>query len=94
MNPWYIINDDPPAYVGPAIVLPDGFAVTVPTPFYKYRSAFTNDEDLLGGFRRSPTGTAVFDESTWNDQFETGLRLKLNMWLVGTVPNPDEVSRG
>ena len=50
------------------------------------RSAFTNDEDLMGGFRASPTGTAVFDERTWNDQFETGLRLKLNMCVSAHVP--------
>ena len=92
VNPWWIINDDPPVYVGPSLTIPDTFSVLVPTPFYKYRAPFTNDEDLLGGFRRSPTGGAVFDEKTWDDQFQTGLRLKVNMWLVGTVPNPDEFS--
>ena len=32
------------------------------------------------------------DERTWDDQFQTGLRLKLNTWIVGTVPSPDEPS--
>ena len=56
---------------GPALVLADTFSFVSPPPFYKFRSAFTNDEDLLGGLRRSPTGTAVFDEKTWDNQFET-----------------------
>ena len=92
VNPWYIINDDPPLYIGPSITIADDFSYFKAPPLYRYRAAFTNDEDLLGGLRRSPTGTAVFDEATWDAQFETGLRLKLNTWLVGTVPSPDEPS--
>ena len=30
-------------------------------PAFKYRGVFTNDEDLLGYFRRDPMGEAVFD---------------------------------
>lgn len=70
VNPWYIINDDPPAYQGPALVIPDAFSVIIPPPFYKFRCAFTNDEDLFGGLRASPTGTAVFggwtEEVPWS----------------------------
>ena len=39
VNPWYIINDDPPTYKGPSIVIADTFSTVVPPPFYKCERA-------------------------------------------------------
>ena len=64
VNPWYIINDDPPLYAGPSLAIADNFTLFVPSPYFTYRGILTNDEDLLGHFRASPTGTAVFGAAT------------------------------
>jgi hypothetical protein len=91
VNPWWIINDDPPAYRG-AVTLPPGFNVTAAPPAFKYRGLFFNDEDLLGYARASPSGGGVFDERTYDQLYQTALRLKANTVLPATNPFPDEAA--
>ena len=43
-------------------------------------------------WKASPLGQTVFDLATFDRFFETLLRLKGNLFLVGTVPLPDENS--
>ena len=74
VNPLGLFTDDPPRYQGPAINVADDFAFVKAPPLYTYRAAFTNDEDLLGGLRRSPTGSAVF--GAWRAAARTRVGVK------------------
>ena len=37
-----------------------------PSPVFKTRAFFVNDEDLFGGFANSPTGASVWSAAQWN----------------------------
>jgi len=90
VDPMYLWTDKQPAK-RTSITLPADFAHTYPSPVFKYRGFFPNDEDLLTGWvtpkNGEETGIAL---STWDMVFETILRLKGNMVVPGTWIFPDD----
>jgi hypothetical protein len=90
VDPMYLWTDKQPAK-RTSITLPADFTHTYPSPVFKYRGFFTNDEDLLTGWvmpkKGEQTGIAL---STWDMVFETILRLKGNMVVPGTWIFPDD----
>ena len=90
VDPMYLWTDKQPAKRA-SITLPADFAHTYPSPVFKYRGFFPNDEDLLTGWvtpkKGDQTGIAL---STWDMVFETILRLKGNMVVPGTWIFPDD----
>jgi len=90
VDPMYLWTDKEPAK-RTSIPLPADFAQTYPSPVFKYRGFFTNDEDLLTGWvtpkKSDQTGIAL---STWEMVFQTILRLKGNMVVPGTWIFPDD----
>ncbi len=90
VDPMYLWTDKEPAKRA-SIVLPADFARTYPSPVFKYRGFFTNDEDLLTGWippaKGEQTGISL---KTWDMVFETILRLKGNMVVPGTWIFPDD----
>jgi hypothetical protein len=90
VDPMYYWNDHEPAKKA-AIVLPEGLSRTFPSPLFKYRGFFINDEDLLTGWApgeasdHSGISRAVMDRI-----FETILRLKGNMVVPGTWTLPSD----
>jgi hypothetical protein len=90
VDPMYLWTDKQPAKRA-SIPLPADFAHTYPSPVFKYRGFFPNDEDLLTGWvtpkKGDQTGIAL---STWDMVFETILRLKGNMVVPGTWIFPDD----
>ncbi|XP_065830339.1 uncharacterized protein [Oscarella lobularis] len=92
VDPWYIWVDHDPMFKPNGVEVTGDVLFSYSMPIFKYRCIFTNDEDLLGGSKADPLGEAVFDRTTWDNLFETLLRLKGNMFLVGTIPFPDEFS--
>jgi hypothetical protein len=74
-----------------SITLRKDFAKTYPSPVFKYRGFFPNDEDLLTGWVVPPKGEqAGIALSVWDQVFETILRLKGNMVVPGTWTFPDD----
>ena len=90
VDPMYLWTDKQPAKRA-SITLPAHFARTYPSPVFKYRGFFTNDEDLMTGWdppaRGEHTGISL---KTWDMVFETILRLKGNMVVPGTWIFPDD----
>jgi hypothetical protein len=90
VDPLYLWTDKQPAK-RTSITIPADFTHTWPSPVFKYRGFFTNDEDLLTGWvvpkKGEQTGIAL---STWDMVFETILRLKGNMVVPGTWIFPDD----
>ena len=90
VDPMYLWTDKQPARRS-SIALPADFAHTYPSPVFKYRGFFPNDEDLMTGWvtpkKGEQTGIAL---STWDMIFETILRLKGNMVVPGTWIFPDD----
>jgi hypothetical protein len=90
VDPMYLWTDKQPVKRA-SITLPTDFAHTYPSPVFKYRGFFPNDEDLLTGWvtpkEGEQTGIAL---STWDMVFETILRLKGNMVVPGTWIFPDD----
>jgi len=90
VDPMFLWTDKQPARRA-SITLPADFAHTYPSPVFKYRGFFPNDEDLLTGWvtpkNGEQTGIAL---STWDMVFETILRLKGNMVVPGTWIFPDD----
>lgn len=78
-------------YVG-TIDVPPTLDLQFAPPAFKFRAMFSNDEDLNGNFHKSPLGETVFSLEIFDDYYETALRSKNNMFLVGTDPLPDERS--
>jgi hypothetical protein len=74
-----------------SITLPADFARVYPKPVFQYRGFFPNDEDLLTGWvpaeKGQQTGIAL---KTWDNIYETILRLKGNMVVPGTWIFPDD----
>jgi hypothetical protein len=87
---WYWIDKEP-KYVG-QVVLQEPFIISEGPPTWEYRGWFFNDEDLLGGFSKDPLGKQVFHSQMWDMLYQTVLRMKCNLVLVGTDPYPDEKS--
>lgn len=90
VDPMYLWTDKQPAR-RQAIKLPVDFDRVYPKPVFKYRGFFLNDEDLLTGWRPpakdEQTGISL---KTWDNVFETILRLKGNMVVPGTWIFPDD----
>ncbi len=90
VDPMYLWTDKEPAK-RTSIALAADFTHTYPSPVFKYRGFFTNDEDLMSGWTQpakgEQTGIAL---STWEMVFQTILRLKGNMVVPGTWIFPDD----
>lgn len=90
VDPMYLWTDKQPARRA-SITLPADFAKTYPSPVFRYRGFFTNDEDLLSGWipgsKEEHTGISL---KVWDMVFETTLRLKGNMVVPGTWIFPDD----
>jgi hypothetical protein len=90
VDPMYLWTDKQPAK-RTSIALPTDFARTYPSPVFKYRGFFTNDEDLLSGWIRPAKGDQTgISLKAWDMVFETTLRLKGNMVVPGTWIFPDD----
>jgi hypothetical protein len=90
IDPLYYWTDHEPAHQA-RIELPASLKETFPSPVFKYRGLFINDEDLLTGWapgeQNDRTGISL---EVWSKIFETILRLKGNMVAPGTWIFPDE----
>jgi len=90
VDPLYYWTDREPARRA-QIELPASLNKHFPSPVFKYRGFFINDEDLLTGWApgeaKDHTGISL---EVWNRVFETILRLKGNMVAPGTWIFPDE----
>lgn len=74
-----------------AITLPSDFAQVFPSPVFRYRGFFINDEDLLSGWIPAPPGAHTgISFKVWDNIFETVLRLRGNMIVPGTWIFPDD----
>jgi Ni/Co efflux regulator RcnB len=90
VDPMYLWTDKQPAK-RVSITLPKDFTHTYPSPVFKYRGFFPNDEDLLTGWVIPPKGEQDgIALSVWDQIFETILRLKGNMIVPGTWTFPDD----
>jgi hypothetical protein len=90
VDPMYLWTDKQPEK-RTSITLPSDFAKVYPSPVFRYRGFFPNDEDLLTGWipagKGQHTGISL---QVWDDIFETILRLKGNMIVPGTWIFPDD----
>jgi len=90
VDPMYYWTDREPTKTE-KIVLESTLNLSFPSPIFRYRGLFINDEDLLTGWSpgapHERTGIAL---ATWNKVFETILRLKGNIVAPGTWIFPDE----
>lgn len=90
VDPMYLWTDKEPEKRS-AIPLPADFEGKFPSPVFRYRGFFLNDEDLLTGWipaaKGEHTGIAL---KVWDNIFETILRLKGNMIVPGTWIFPDD----
>ncbi|HLZ49622.1 MAG TPA: glycosyl hydrolase 115 family protein [Candidatus Acidoferrum sp.] len=90
VDPLYIWTDHEPLRHS-QIELSASLNQQFPSPLFKYRGFFINDEDLLTGWApgeaKDHTGISL---DVWNKIFETILRLKGNMVAPGTWIFPDE----
>ena len=90
VDPMYLWTDKQPTKRA-SISLPADFARNYPSPVFKYRGFFTNDEDLLSGWIRPDKGDQTgISLKAWDMIFETTLRLKGNMVVPGTWIFPDD----
>lgn len=90
VDPMYLWTDKQPQKRS-SITLPADFAHVFPSPVFRYRGFFINDEDLLTGWRPAPKGTQTgISPQTWDMVFETILRLKGDMIVPGTWIFPDD----
>lgn len=89
VDPMYLWTDDQPVRRA-SITLPADFARLYPSPVFRYRGFFINDEDLLTGWHPAPPGAHTgISLKSWDMVFETILRLKGNMVVPGTWIFPD-----
>lgn len=90
VDPMYLWTDKQPEK-RTRITLPADFARVYPSPVFRYRGFFPNDEDLLTGWipaaRGEHTGISL---KVWDQVFETILRLKGNIVVPGTWIFPDD----
>ncbi len=90
VDPMVLWTDKQPAKRA-AITLPVDFARAYPSPVFKFRGFFTNDEDLLSGWIPAAKGEQTgISLKVWDMVFETILRLKGNMVVPGTWIFPDD----
>ncbi len=90
VDPMYYWTDHVPARKA-KIEIPASLDEVFPSPVFKYRGFFLNDEDLLTGWapgeKKDRTGISL---AVWNKVYETILRLKGNMVAPGTWIFPDD----
>jgi hypothetical protein len=90
IDPMYYWTDNVPPRRA-SIEVPASLDQSFPSPVFKYRGFFINDEDLLTGWapgeKKDHTGISL---DVWNKIFETVLRLKGNMIAPGTWIFPDD----
>lgn len=90
IDPVYYWTDHIPAH-RVSIALPASLQETYPSPVFRYRGFFINDEDLLTGWapgeKKDKTGISL---DVWDKIFETILRLKGNLVAPGTWIFPDD----
>jgi hypothetical protein len=90
IDPLYYWTDHEPLK-RPSIEIPESLDQNFPSPVFKYRGFFINDEDLLTGWapgeKKDKTGISL---EVWDKIYETILRLKGNMVAPGTWIFPDE----
>lgn len=84
VDPYRHFNVREPRRVGR--VEADGYSVTGRPPAVRYRGVFVNDEDLLMGAHRE-IGIPL---STWQELFETILRLGYNTVIPGSGIDPSD----
>ncbi|HEV2273967.1 MAG TPA: glycosyl hydrolase 115 family protein, partial [Acidobacteriaceae bacterium] len=90
VDPMYLWTDTQPQR-RTSITLPAGFAHVFPSPVFRYRGFFPNDEDLLTGWIPAAKGQqAGISLKVWDNIFETTLRLKGNIIVPGTWIFPDD----
>jgi len=83
-DPMYYWNDHQPAKKA-AIAIPAGLSKNYPSPLFKYRGFFINDEDQLTGWAPGETTDhSGIARPVMDKIFETILRLKGNMVVPGT----------
>lgn len=90
--PLHHFADVVPVFAGSIDIASSGVVAKFGPPAFKWRSFFTNDEDLTGNLFPSPTAETVFSLPAWDHFFEAALRSKTNAFLPGTDPFPDEKS--
>jgi len=90
VDPMYLWTDKQPEKRN-AITLPTDFTRVYPKPVFRYRGFFPNDEDLLTGWIPAEKGQQTgISLKTWDNIYETILRLKGNMVVPGTWIFPDD----
>lgn len=89
VDPLYWWTDHPPAR-RTQVLVPSGLNETQGPPTFRYRGWFTNDEDLLTGWRPGLADGTGISLETWDRVFEAILRLKGNMICPGTFLFPYE----
>lgn len=90
IDPLYYWTDHPPVRRS-SINIPASLDQRFPSPVFKYRGFFINDEDLLTGWApgeaKDRTGISL---AVWDRIFETILRLNGNLVAPGTWIFPDD----
>jgi hypothetical protein len=90
IDPLYYWTDHEPLKRA-SIELPASLDQSFPSPVFKYRGFFINDEDLLTGWapgeQKDKTGISL---EVWDRIYETTLRLKGNIVAPGTWIFPDD----
>jgi hypothetical protein len=89
VDPLYWWTDHPPAHRAQVLV-PIDWKEVQGSPTFRYRGWFTNDEDLLTGWRPGVADQTGISLETWDRVFEAILRLKGNMVCPGTFNFPYE----
>ena len=89
VDPLYWWTDHPPAR-RTQVLVPTGLNEVQGSPTFRYRGWFTNDEDLLTGWRPGVADQTGISLETWDHVFEAILRLKGNMVCPGTFNFPYE----
>lgn len=90
VDPMYLWTDRQPEK-RTSVSLPANFAQVFPSPVFRYRGFFTNDEDQLTGWIPAAKGEHTgISLKVWDNIFETILRLKGNMIVPGTWIFPDD----
>lgn len=90
VDPMFLWTDKEPKKRN-SITLPTNFPQVFPSPVFRYRGFFINDEDLLTGWRQPAKGLQTgISLKTWDMVFETILRLKGNMIVPGSWIFPDD----
>lgn len=87
VDPFYYWTNQEPVK-SETISVPRNTDIYVPSPVFKNRGWFINDEDLLTGWSAHPAHG--IGNETWEKVYEALLRMKGNMIIPGTFIFPDE----